>query len=367
MDTIPLNISLTPPKASASKPASKEDAVQPDQQDFGNMLARQVEDAEKSSELPLPSLSEAASHVNEQDKVEIEPVVEEANTLPADWLAALLLQKTQASALPPSAASVPNFITQAILDTETDTAPASATDNQASAQLLISNGKIEAHHAAAVAVEGALPPTLKGKEQEHKAFVDLFKPASGLEATMTNRSQVQPGEMISNLSAEAQQPTAFPLASAATTNPSSPISINPPLAHPAWAEAFSQKVTWMATQRYQSAELHLNPPQLGPLEVVITISGDQATARFTSPHAAVRDAIELALPKLREMLADNGIMLGNAMVSDQSSKTSQENFTGKPQGGARPASLDETGELAPLNETRIARASQHKGMVDTFA
>lgn len=74
---------------------------------------------------------------------------------------------------------------------------------------------------------------------------------------------------------------------------------------------------WLLPIKDQTAELHLNPPQPGPLDVVINVSGDQATALFTSSHAAVRDAIEQVMPKLRGMLADNGIMLGNATVSDQ--------------------------------------------------
>ncbi|MDH4283769.1 MAG: flagellar hook-length control protein FliK [Gallionellaceae bacterium] len=146
--------------------------------------------------------------------------------------------------------------------------------------------------------------------------------------------------------------------------------LDTPLANNAWAEEFSQKIVWMATQREQTAELHLNPPQLGPLEVVISVSDDQATAVFASQHAAVRQAVEQALPRLRDMLADSGITLGNATVSDQLPREQQAAHDGRQQNGTSwPAG---TSEIAmPVSHHQpgmVAWAGRrHEGMVDTFA
>ena len=109
------------------------------------------------------------------------------------------------------------------------------------------------------------------------------------------------------------------------------MTVNTPVNQDKWADEFSQKITWLASSnKDQTAELHLNPPQLGPLDVVIKVSGDQATALFTSPHAAVRDAMEQAMPRLRDMLADNGIMLGNTTVSDQTPRDQGQSGTQRP-------------------------------------
>jgi flagellar hook-length control protein FliK len=169
----------------------------------------------------------------------------------------------------------------------------------------------------------------------------------------------------SELAISAQQPGNMPQ----SINPSSsaPLAISTPLSQPAWADEFGQKITWMASQGNQSAELHLNPPQLGPLDVTIKINGDQATALFTSPHAAVRDAIEQAMPKLREILADSGIMLGNAMVSDQSARQQPEQTSHKPRNRASSADGVTATESASAAETRVTHIKQHQGMVDTFA
>lgn len=147
------------------------------------------------------------------------------------------------------------------------------------------------------------------------------------------------------------------------------VVLNTPVTSDKWGDEFNQKITWLATQHEQTAELHLNPPNLGPLDVVINISGDQATAFFTSPHAAVRDAVEQAMPKLRDMLADNGIMLGNAMVSDQSPREQQAGFADKQRRENAGGSSGGVGEVAAaaIHSGGAALPVRHQGMVDTFA
>ncbi|BBI98774.1 flagellar hook-length control protein [Ferrigenium kumadai] len=150
-----------------------------------------------------------------------------------------------------------------------------------------------------------------------------------------------------------------------------PQTIATPLGNSGWADDFSQKITWMSTQQNQVAELHLNPPDLGPLDVVLKISDSQATALFTSPHGAVREAVENALPKLREMLADNGITLGNTTVSDQAPRDrdtqgfmGQGSGTAAQQGGGGSAARLEGASTAAA---QVATVRRHNGMVDTFA
>lgn len=155
----------------------------------------------------------------------------------------------------------------------------------------------------------------------------------------------------------------MPNALAATSQPATHITVATPLHQPQWAEDFSQKVTWIATQRSQSAELHLNPAQLGPLEVSLKLNGDQATLQFTSAHAAVREAIEQSLPRLRDMLADSGISLGNTTVSDQAPREQQQRGqAGRPDG----ASPDNTPESDTPQMQTSTLPSRHNGMVDTF-
>jgi flagellar hook-length control protein FliK len=83
---------------------------------------------------------------------------------------------------------------------------------------------------------------------------------------------------------------------------------------PAWGAALGERLIWMAKGDHQMAELKISPPNLGPLEVKLNINHDQASVSFVSHHAAVRDAIESAIPRLREMLAEQSINLVQADV-----------------------------------------------------
>ena len=147
--------------------------------------------------------------------------------------------------------------------------------------------------------------------------------------------------------------------------------ISTPLGTEGWKNEFTQKISWMTTSQLdQVAELHLNPPDLGPLSVVLKISDNQATATFTSAHSAVREAVENAMPKLREILADNGITLGNTTVSDQSPRDNNaSSFSGQQsfaQGSRTPLPNTDV-ILATAPQVRVTQGRRHNGMVDTFA
>lgn len=148
-------------------------------------------------------------------------------------------------------------------------------------------------------------------------------------------------------------------------------TISSPLGTDKWSNEFSQKIVWMCTQQNQVAELHLNPADLGPLNVTLKISNDQLTAQFTSPHLAVREAIESAIPKLREILADSGIQLNNASVGDQSPRDRGAGGYNDPD--SRPMKQPEIpGNTASAmaftnSKTPLSPSRRHHGILDTFA
>ena len=146
--------------------------------------------------------------------------------------------------------------------------------------------------------------------------------------------------------------------------------VEPRVGVPGWGDALGQKLVWVSNQAHQVAELHLNPPNLGPLEVRLTMNNDQTTAMFVSSHPAVRDAIESALPRLREMMADNGLTLGNVSVGSQSFSQQQQAFGGNENQrnehrGSQPILL---GDVPSVTDSgRVVAKSWNNGMVDTFA
>jgi flagellar hook-length control protein FliK len=73
----------------------------------------------------------------------------------------------------------------------------------------------------------------------------------------------------------------------------------------------------MAKEGIQQAELKMNPANLGPVEVKLHVQNDQASVTFLAQHSTTRDALEQALPKLRDSFAENGIQLTHAEVGQQ--------------------------------------------------
>lgn len=84
-----------------------------------------------------------------------------------------------------------------------------------------------------------------------------------------------------------------------------------------------ERILWMTKNQLPAAEIRLNPAHLGPVEARVSVSNDQVSVVLMAHHSTTRDALELALPRLREMFADAGLTLSQANVSDQSSQQQQ--------------------------------------------
>jgi flagellar hook-length control protein FliK len=148
---------------------------------------------------------------------------------------------------------------------------------------------------------------------------------------------------------------------------------------PAWDQQLGQKIIFMAAGGEQSATMELNPPDLGPLQVVLSINKDQATAAFSSAQPEVRQALEAALPKLKEMMSEAGIQLGNASVSagmSDQGNAFQQQASAAQSGSGRSASGGNAGSGGSGRESNASAADTVRsaaprrlpaGAVDTFA
>jgi len=166
-----------------------------------------------------------------------------------------------------------------------------------------------------------------------------------------------------------------------TSRPANPASVlvhveqlAQPFGSPAWNEGLSSRVVWMVKNDVQSAAIHLNPPNLGPIEVKIVLSSDagmqsSASVQFSAAHAATREAIESAMPRLREMLMDNGIALGNTSVDARTAgNTGGSGDSGRPSPGSAQADTRDAENPEPALQPRISTILHSgNGLVDTFA
>lgn len=134
----------------------------------------------------------------------------------------------------------------------------------------------------------------------------------------------------------------------------------------AWDQAMGQRIIWMVAGGEQSAQLTLNPPDLGPLQVVLKISDNQVDASFISSHLDVRDTLESAMPKLRQMMDDAGIQLSGFSINSQASQSgqnfSQENSS--PKIHSTESSQDSNIVNVENSVTKVIK--KELGLVDTF-
>lgn len=96
-------------------------------------------------------------------------------------------------------------------------------------------------------------------------------------------------------------------------------------------ERLRERVSLMFNSRTQAAEMRLDPPDLGRLSIRLNMNQEQATVSFQVTTPQAREALEQSLPRLRELLAEQGIALADANVSEQQQEGSQQAFAGEGQ------------------------------------
>ena len=140
----------------------------------------------------------------------------------------------------------------------------------------------------------------------------------------------------------------------------------PQVGSPGWDQALGQKVVWMVQGAQQTATLTLNPPDLGPMQVTLNVSNNQATANFTAHQPEVRHALEAAMPRLREMLNDAGIQLGQSNVSAGTQQQQQNAFGEQRQGGRQSGQSSNSVEPV-IHVSHVPVPNGGNSIVDTFA
>ena len=92
------------------------------------------------------------------------------------------------------------------------------------------------------------------------------------------------------------------------------LSIQSPVGSAAFADEVTSRVTSLAQSGITQAQLQLNPTDLGPVQVHITMQSGQASVWFGATHSDTRAALEQSLPRLREMFASAGLPLSDSGV-----------------------------------------------------
>jgi|GEM_PF-2776547 len=174
--------------------------------------------------------------------------------------------------------------------------------------------------------------------------------------------------------ASAAAPVGATLLPATAPTPSAaPVAVPTPMSSPQWPQDFSRQILHL-TQNLAGAgntvQMHVNPPELGPIHITLHVGDSIAQASFVSPHASVRQALENALPHLEQQLAQAGLSLGQADVGDQQPGQQAQGQATPARNGESTFSLD--GQVAdsaalPAASPAPRAVSRPDALVDTFA
>ena len=147
----------------------------------------------------------------------------------------------------------------------------------------------------------------EGGENAFKGLVD-----DGLKDLKSAASDTRVDDFANRLAA---------LTQAAVPKTANALPINQPLAmhQSGWSEEVVNRVMYLSSANLKSADIQLEPAELGRLDIRVNISADQAAqVNFVSAHAGVREALDSQMHRLREMFAQQGMGQVDVNVSDQS-------------------------------------------------
>ncbi|WP_146147330.1 flagellar hook-length control protein FliK, partial [Photobacterium aphoticum] len=85
-------------------------------------------------------------------------------------------------------------------------------------------------------------------------------------------------------------------------------------------DELADRLQMMMSKNLKHVDIRLDPPELGRLQIKLSINNDQASVQFTAANAQTRELIEQALPRLRELLSQQGVQLAQSSVQQESSR-----------------------------------------------
>ena len=144
------------------------------------------------------------------------------------------------------------------------------------------------------------------------------------------------------------------------------LPLNVPVGQPGWDQAVGERIQWMVNQNVQQAEIKLTPPNLGPMEIKISMQNDQTSVTFVAAQAPTRDALEASIPRLREMFGEINLNLANVDVGHRQAGESGGDGAGEAQGAG--ASGDQgQADSGWSAESGPVSTLTGNGLLDTYA
>lgn len=140
-----------------------------------------------------------------------------------------------------------------------------------------------------------------------------------------------------------------------------------------FGEALGERLNWMIRDGLQQAEIILNPRELGPIRIALSMEGDAAQLGIQADHAFTRQTIEDALPRLKALLAEQGVQLGQTQIDQGSGRepgagqhdaARHARSTGREMSSEMGSAAGREGEV---QTGQVSLRSPGRGRIDVFA
>ena len=128
-----------------------------------------------------------------------------------------------------------------------------------------------------------------------------------------------------------------------------------------FANAVKDKVMVMISQKLQQVDIQLDPPELGNVHVRVNLQGEQATVNFTVQNPQAKEAFEQQMDKLRDMLQESGVDVGDANVAEQHGENNQQ------QSGMASNGQGEVDDSVMINENLVNLVNPSATGIDFYA
>lgn len=97
------------------------------------------------------------------------------------------------------------------------------------------------------------------------------------------------------------------------------------------AKMLQERVSALLNINNKEAEIRLDPPEMGSMQIRIRSDAEQAQINFVVQNQQAKEALEQSMPRLREMLAQQGIELGESSIQQGSPEQQQDGEPGQGQ------------------------------------
>ncbi|MFK3863469.1 flagellar hook-length control protein FliK [Pseudoalteromonas rhizosphaerae] len=133
------------------------------------------------------------------------------------------------------------------------------------------------------------------------------------------------------------------------------------------AKLLQERVSALLSINNKEAEIRLDPPEMGSMQIRIRSDAEQAHINFVVQNQQAKEALEQSMPRLREMLAQQGIELGESSIQ-QGNSQSDTGGDGQQNGRGQQANQQQNEEETALTQQPIRGSGQQSSSsIDYYA